>query len=252
MYRRAEDLISKYIESNGNQCLLVTGARQVGKTHTIRKVAKARFSNIVEINFFENPQAKDIFENASGAADILRRISVMAGKSLVPSDTLVFFDEIQECPEIVTAIKFLVEDGSYRYIMSGSLLGVELKDVRSFPVGYMDIIQMYPMDFEEFLIANGVSREVIDTLAEAFRRHYPIDDFIHQKMLELFRLYLVVGGMPAVVKKYIDTNNIYEVESQQRSIIELYKKDISKYDQEHKLLLNEIFELIPGELNCKN
>ena len=171
---------------------------------------------------------------------------------MIPGETLIFFDEVQECPEIVTAIKFLVEDGQYRYILSGSLLGVELKDIRSVPVGYLSILEMYPLDFREFCEANRVSQTVMDKLKECFEKKQPVDELIHEKMMELFRLYLIVGGMPAVVDAYIRTNNLKEVLRIQQGIVQLYYKDIAKYDKDNKLYLDEIFSLIPSELNNKN
>ena len=207
---------------------------------------------MIEINFLENKQAANLFENAAGSEDLLLRLSAIADKPIVPGNTLIFFDEVQACKEIVTAIKFLVEEGSYRYILSGSLLGIELKDIRSVPVGYMDVINMYPMDFEEFAIANGVSQRVIDSLRKCFEERTPVDAVVHKKMMALFELYLIVGGMPAAVNKYLKTNNLQEVLREQKSIINLYKMDISQYDPNHKLYIEEIFDLIPSELNSKN
>ena len=180
--------------------LLVTGARQIGKTYSVRTFANSNFKSFVEINFIESPDAVGIFSNAKNCDDILLRLSAYTNKPLIEGDTLVFFDEVQRCPEIVTAIKFLVDDGRYRYIMSGSLLGVELNDIRSFPVGYMDILDMFPLDLEEFIWAVGVKSEVIDGLKFAFEKKIPIDDFVHKKMMEVFRLYLIVGGMPGQVE----------------------------------------------------
>ena len=180
------------------------------------------------------------------------RLSALTDVPMIPGETLIFFDEVQECPEIVTAIKFLVEDGQYRYILSGSLLGVELKDIRSVPVGYLSILEMYPLDFREFCGANRVSQTVMDKLKEGFEKKQPVDELIHEKMMELFRLYLIVGGMPAVVDAYIRTNNLKEVLRIQQGIVQLYYKDIAKYDKDNKLYLDEIFSLIPSELNNKN
>lgn len=180
------------------------------------------------------------------------RLSALTDVPMIPGETLIFFDEVQECPEIVTAIKFLVEDGQYRYILSGSLLGVELKDIRSVPVGYLSILEMYPLDFREFCEANRVSQTVMDKLKECFEKKQPVDELIHEKMMELFRLYLIVGGMPAVVDAYIRTDNLKEVLRIQQGIVQLYYKDIAKYDKDNKLYLDEIFSLIPSELNNKN
>ena len=176
---------------------------------------------------------KSLFENAQSSSDLLLRLSAVANAPLIPGKTLVFLDEVQECKEIVTAIKFLVEEGSYQYIPSRSLLGVEMKDVRFVPVGYMDVLEMYPLDFEEFAYANKVSPKIIDALCKSFQDKTPVDIVIHEKMMELFRLYLIVGGMPAAVMRYLETNNLQEVLRIQRSIVTLYKRDIARYDPEH-------------------
>lgn len=250
--RKIEKELERFHTSGDKKALLITGARQVGKTYTIREFGEAHYKNVIEINFIENKKAVSLFENATGSEDILLRLSVIADKPLVPGETLIFLDEVQACKDIITAIKFLVEEGSYRYILSGSLLGIELKDIRSVPVGYMDVLTMYPMDFEEFALANGVSDRVLTMLRKCFEEKVPVDSIVHEKMMSLFNLYLIVGGMPAAVKKYIETNNLQEVLREQRSIINLYKMDISQYDPDHKLYIEEIFDLIPGELNSKN
>lgn len=248
--RKVEQRLERFRQED--KALLITGARQVGKTFIIREFGKQAYQSFIEINFLEDKTAASLFENARDSRDLLLRLSAIADKPLIPGQTLIFFDEVQECPEIVTAIKFLVEEGSYRYILSGSLLGVDLKDIRSVPVGYMDIVQMYPLDFEEFALANRVSPNVIDALREAFEEKRPVDAVVHERMMALFRLYLIVGGMPAAVMKYLETNNLRDVIGEQQAIIALYKKDIARYDPEEKLYLEDIFDLIPSELNCKN
>ena len=248
--RKVEQRLERFRQED--KALLITGARQVGKTFIIREFGKQAYQSFIEINFLEDKTAASLFENARDSRDLLLRLSAIADKPLIPGQTLIFFDEVQECPEIVTAIKFLVEEGSYRYILSGSLLGVDLKDIRSVPVGYMDIVQMYPLDFEEFALANRVSPNVIDAVREAFEEKRPVDAVVHERMMALFRLYLVVGGMPAAVMKYLETNNLRDVIGEQQAIIALYKKDIARYDPEEKLYLEDIFDLIPSELNCKN
>ncbi len=252
LYRKNEDKIRAFLTGKSNMALLVTGARQTGKTFSIRKVGKECFSNFVEINFINQPEMLEIFSGFKSAADILLKLSALFGDKLVKGKTLIFFDEVQECKEIVTAIKFLVDEGSYKYVLSGSLLGVELKDIKSVPVGYMSIMNMYPLDFEEFALAIGVGKDVISSLRDCFLQKTMVDDFIHGRMMELVKLYLIIGGMPAVVQKYLDTKKLNVVSDYQNNIINLYKKDISRYDPGHKLLLDEIFNLIPSELNAKN
>ena len=227
--RKMEDKIRLFMEKQ-SKALLITGARQTGKTHIIRQYAKDMGKNLVEINFLENKSAVSLMDAASDSKDILLRISALTDVPLEEGKTLIFFDEVQEYPEIVTAIKFLVEDGKYQYLLSGSLLGVELKDIRSVPVGYMDVYEM----------------------RQCYQKRIAVDKIIHEKMMELFRLYLMVGGMPEVVNTYIKTNNLKQVDEIQKGIVRLYKKDIAKYDPDHKLYLEEIFSLIPSELNQKN
>ena len=188
--RKIEKRIRDFLKKD-KKALLITGARQVGKTYAIREIGKADFESFIEINFLEDRTAQSLFENANNSADILLRISAVANKPMIPGKTLIFFDEVQECKEIVTAIKFLVDEGSYRYILSGSLLGVDLKDIRSVPVGYMDVYEMFPLDFEEFALANGVSAHVIDNLCKCFTERIPVDSVVHEKMMDLFRLYLI-------------------------------------------------------------
>ncbi len=250
--RKIEKVLERFHKSKNNKALLITGARQVGKTYSIREFGKSHYESFVELNFLENKDAQNLFENATDSKDLLMRLSAIAGEKMIPGKTLIFFDEIQAAKEIVTSIKFLVEDNSYSYILSGSMLGVELKNLRSVPVGYMDIVEMYPLDFEEFALANGVSSRVIDSLRDAFDKHRLVDQIVHNKMTALFELYLIVGGMPAAVGKYLETNNLSEVLREQRSIMELYKMDIGQYDPDHKLYIEEIFDLIPSELNSQN
>lgn len=248
--RKIDTYLTNYYATNRN-ALLITGARQIGKTCSIREFGRT-FKSFIEINFLENPDAVALFKGAKNSSDILLRLSAITTKPLIKGETLIFFDEVQKCPDIVTAIKFLVDEGSYRYILSGSLLGVELNDLRSEPVGYMGVKDMYPMDFEEFISCVGINQQVIDSLRTAWQNRTPVDEFVHSKIMELFRLYLVVGGMPAAVSKYIETNNLQEVMAVQKDIIKLYKRDIAQYDSNNKLSIEEIFDLIPPELNAKN
>lgn len=252
LYRKIETYMRDFFVREKKKALLITGARQVGKTYIIEKYGQENYQSFVKINFVENIAARDIFVRASDSKELLLRISAVADSPLISGETLIFFDEVQECKEIVTAIKFLVDEGSYRYILSGSLLGVDLKDIRSIPVGYMNIVEMFPLSLEEFAIANSVSSTVIDNLRMAFQTKSKVDEIVHAKMMELFHLYLIVGGMPEAVNKYLQTNNLFEVLQIQRAIVSLYKKDIAKYDPDNKLYLEDIFDLIPSELNAKN
>ena len=208
--RKIDDYLNQFYK-NDTKALLLTGARQTGKTFSVRQFAARSFERFVEVNFIDSPEAVSIFSDAKNSKDLLLRLSAFTSVTLVKGKTLIFFDEVQECPEIVTAIKFLVDEGSYRYILSGSLLGVSLGDLRSAPVGYMNIKEMFPLDFEEFVRALGINDTVLSALKLSFDERKPVDSFVHNKMMDLFRLYLIVGGMPAVVQRYIDTNNLQEV-----------------------------------------
>ena len=251
MLKRKIDNYIKDFYKTTQKALLITGARQIGKTFSIRAFGRS-FKSFIEINFVERPDAVEVFKNAKDHTDILLRLSASTNQPLIKGETLIFFDEVQRCPELVTAIKFLVEDGSYRYILSGSLLGVELKDLRSEPVGYMGVKEMFPLDFEEFITGLGVGEATIRTVREAWTKRQPVDAVVHAKFMELFRLYLVVGGMPDAVVQYLKSNNLQEVLAVQQDIIRLYKRDIAQYDPDNKLYIEEIFDLIPPELNAKN
>ena len=262
MLTRKIDAAIDAIYDNSKIALMLTGAHQVGKTNAFRRLAQRKFKHYVEINFIENADAKQIFQGAQSAKDILLRLTAFTDEPLVPGKTLILFDEVQRCPECVTKIKFLVDEGSYRYGLTGSLLGVELEDLKekvhqknedaSEPVGYMDIKTLYPLDFEEFALAVGAAPSLIDHVRECFDNTSPVDPVVHEQMMRIFRLYLIVGGMPAPVWKYIQTNNLQSVAIEQLAILNLYKKDIAQYDPDKKLYLEEIFELIPSELNAKN
>ena len=248
--RKIYSYLRSFFENN-EKALLVSGARQVGKTYAIRRVGMECFNHFVEQNFIENPKLKTIFEHPRDAKETLLRLSALTEMQLVPGETLIFFDKVQECPEIVTSIKFLVDEGSYRYVMSGSLLGVELSDLRSVPVGYLAEKELNPLDFEEFSSAVGMSVEVMAHLSSCYANHRSVDSVIHEKMLELLQLYLVVGGMPAVVVKYLETNNLQIVRQEQEIIVNLYRRDIAKYDPNNRLYIKDIFDMILSELNAK-
>ncbi|MDE6485648.1 MAG: AAA family ATPase [Duncaniella sp.] len=250
LYRKLTQYISDFYK-NTDRVLLLTGARQTGKTYAARQLGKT-FRSFVEINFIEHPEAVEVFKNVYSADEVLLRLSAITSSDLIPGQTLVFFDEVQRCENIVTAVKFLVEDGRFRYILSGSLLGVELKGINSQPVGFMGIKEVFPLDFEEFIINMKVSEAVIGELRRCWEERKPVDSIIHEKMLQLFRLYTVVGGMPAVVSEYLSTNNLSNVLTVQQDIVALYRMDISQYAERDKLKIKEIFDLIPSELDAKN
>lgn len=252
MYRRDSVTIGEWIRDS-KKALLVTGARQTGKTWLIRdEIEKSGYKKF-EINFIDQPDMVAYLNAEMSAEEFLVKLKMIMPESCRPKETIVFFDEIQKCPEIVTKIKFLVDEGSFRYVMSGSLLGVELRGIASVPVGYLTVLRMYPMDFEEFMIANSVSQTTLDMLKEKYARLEPVDDFIHQRLLAMFFVYLIVGGMPDAVRTYVETKDIREVDKVQHDIIGLYKEDFSQYEQEdRKLRLKAIYDLVPAELNKQN
>ena len=252
MYRKDSIIIEEWLKRS-DKALLVTGARQIGKTWLIREeIAKSGYCKF-EVNFIDQPDLVDYLNVKMSANEFLVKLKMIMPGDCKPQETVVFFDEIQKCPEIVTKIKFLVEEGSFKYVMSGSLLGVELKGITSVPVGYLTVLRMYPMDFEEFMIANNVSKTTLEMLKAKFETCQPVDEFIHQKLLSLFFIYLIVGGMPDAVKIYIATKDIREVDKVQRDIVALYKEDFSQYESEDKKLkLISIYDIIPAELNKQN
>lgn len=253
LYRKFEDELIKWFKTTNKKALLIDGARQIGKTTLVRNFAKKMYKEpIVEINFITTPSAKDIFKGDLTAQSIIDKITLFIGRSLIPKETLIFFDEVQECAEVRTAMKFLIEDGSFDYIESGFLFGINYSKTTSYSVGFEQVKTMYPMDFEEFVIANNVPKNIIQTLKKAYENLLPVDKFIHSKMMKLFSYYIVIGGMPQVVQNYIDTLDMGKVVENQNAIIDLYKLDISKYDNINKGKIQNIFNAIPAELNNKN
>lgn len=252
MYRKDSVTVGEWLK-NSNKALLVTGARQIGKTWLIRdEIEKSEYAKF-EVNFIDQPDMITYLNTEMSAEEFLLKLRMIMPQDCKPYETVVFFDEIQKCPEIVTKIKFLVDEGSFKYVMSGSLLGIELKGIASAPVGYLSVLRMYPMDFEEFMVANNVSKTTLDMLDEKFETLSPVDDFIHRKLISMFFVYLIVGGMPDAVKTYIETKDIREVDKVQRDITTLYKEDFSQYElEDKKLRLKSIYDIIPAELNKQN
>lgn len=246
----SDDYIRNYYETTRN-ALLVTGARQIGKTYSIRQFGKS-FKSFVEINFIEMPEAVELFKGAKSSGDMLLRLSALTSVPLIKGETLVFSTRYRSVPRSLRRSNSLWTKA--RTVISSAVRcwGVELKDLRSEPVGYIGVKDMYPLDFEEFISCVGISDAVIGSLREAWKRREAVNEFVHGKIMELFRLYLIVGGMPAAVSRYIESNNLQEVMAVQQDIIRLYKRDIARYDPGNKLYIEEIFNLIPPELNAKN
>ena len=252
LQRKIYKKIEAFYKKRPSKALMIVGARQVGKSYIVEEFCKAHYKSFIKMDFIEDPDYIPIFSGADSAEEILLRLSALFGDKMIPGKTIIFFDEVQECRELITQIKYLVQDGTYDYILSGSLLGTVFRDIVSAPVGYMDIAQMYPLDFEEFAQANGVGKKVIAALRKSFETKTPVDAYIHERMMQLFELYLIVGGMPAAVSAYLETKNLRRVSDEQNAILRMYRRDISKYDEKNRLYLNEIFDLIPSELNAKN
>ena len=250
--RKIEQRLERFFADNGKYALLIDGARQVGKSFIIKHFGETHYESVIAIDFLHEKNAKAIFEDVENAGEILTRITAFTRRRMIPGRTLIFLDEIQECPEAVTYMKYLVQEGSYHYIISGSLLGVELKNVRSEPVGYMDDETMYPMDFEEFITALGEQPELVNAAKAAWDSQKPLAKIYQDRLNRLLRLYLVVGGMPAVVEKYVETKDIRQVIDEQRKILRYYRKDIAKYDENNALRIHAVFDRIAPELNDRN
>ena len=252
LQRKIYKQMEAFYQRRPKKAMMIVGARQVGKSYIVEEFCKARYESFIKMDFIENPEFVSALAGAGSTEEILLRLSALFGDKMIPGKTMIFFDEVQECRELITQIKYLVQDGEYDYILSGSLLGTVFRDIAFVPVGYMDIVHMYPLDFEEFAVANGVGASVLDALRRSFETKTPVDAFIHERMMQLFELYLIVGGMPAAVSTYLETKNLRRVADEQNAILRLYRRDISKYDAQDRLYLNEIFDLIPSELNAKN
>ena len=251
--RKAYQNLLDWKNETKGKALCIIGARQIGKTTLIREFGKREYKYFAEINFVTDPRATDIFRGKLSAEEIIINLTAYLQKPLERGKTLILFDEIQECPEVRAAIKFLVEDGRFDYVESGSLLGVRYKEVRSYAVGFEQMLPMYPLDFEEYLWANGVQVETISYLKSCYEQKKPVSETVHETLCKLFYSYLVVGGMPETVQIYIDTHDIARVIRNQRSILDLYRLDIAKYASDNdKAKIKAIFDSIPAQLNDKN
>lgn len=252
LYRKIESVIEKHLKSDSQKILLVDGARQVGKTYIIRHVGKKLFENFIEINMVEDSLGDKMFENTRTVEDFYLQVSVLAGSKMKDKEnTLIFIDEIQQYPHLLTLLKFLSQDNKFTYIASGSLLGVTLSQTTSIPMGSIRKIRMFPLDFEEFLYANGMNEIVISTLRAKFERLESLDEAMHNKMMDLFRKYLLVGGLPDAVNSFIADTNIQSVREIQSEIHDYYAADASKYDAEKKLNIRRVYDLIPSNMENK-
>lgn len=252
LQRKIESLIEAHLRSDSPKILLVDGARQVGKTYIIRHVGRKCFENFIEINMVEDSLGDRLFAGTRTIEDFYLQVSMIAGDRMKQKEnTLIFIDEIQTYPHLLTLLKFLSQDGRFTYIASGSLLGVTLSETTSIPMGSIRKVRMFPLDFEEFLYANGMNEIAISAMRTKFNRLQALDEPMHNKMLDLFRKYLLVGGLPDAVNTYLAEKNIQSVREIQREIHDYYAADASKYDEERKLKIRRIYDLIPSNMENK-
>lgn len=252
LYRKIEVLIKEHLRTDSKRILLIDGARQVGKTFIIRYVGQQLFENFIEINMAEDSLGDQLFAKVKTVEDFYLQVSMIAGRKMDKKEnTLIFIDEIQAYPHLLTMLKFLAQDDRFTYIASGSLLGVTLSHTPSIPMGSIRKVRMFPLDFEEFLYANGMNQFVIDSLRSKFEKRESLDENLHNKMMDFFRKYLLVGGLPDAVNAYLETQNIQRVRDIQSEIHEYYAADASRYDQERKLKIRRIYDLIPSNMENK-
>lgn len=254
LQREAEHEIEAYLNSDEKKCLLVRGARQVGKTFTIRKAGQEWAKSYIEINFLESPGMKDIFSGDLDMNTLLLNFSLyLPEKKFIPGATVLFLDEIQECPEAVTSLKFWAADGRFRVIASGSMLGLDYKRPGSYPVGSIHYLDMYPLRFQEFLLNMGTGAQVMDVLRHSFATAEPVPEAVHKRVMQYFRLYMVIGGMPEVVQKWLDTRNMAAVDERQRALLTDYRHDIAHYaPPAEKIKAEACYFSLPDQLSKEN
>lgn len=252
MKRQYEDKIQKWIDTS-SKALLIYGARQVGKTYLVRKMLRQNNISYFEVNFQEREDILNAISGLNNAEDISMKLALYSNTELKEGESVIFLDEVQLYPDIITKIKFLVDEGRYRFILSGSNLGVGIKGIKSIPVGYLDMFQMYPMTLFEFAYALGIGDNTIEYLKKCFDELKPVDEIIHQRMINVLYYYLICGGMPSVVNEFIGTRNLRIVREEQQNIIRQYKADFVKYENDDKKLrIISIFDSIPAQLNQQN
>ena len=252
LFRKIEAVIEAHLKSDSDKILLVDGARQVGKTYIIRHVGRKLFKNFIEINLAEDFVGQKLFSNAKSVEDFYLQLSMVAGNKMQErKNTLIFLDEIQVYPHLLTMLKFVSQERRFTFIASGSMLGVTLAETSSIPMGSIRKIRMFPLDFEEFLYANGMNGFAVSAIREKFEKLETPDLPVHEKMMDLFRKYLLVGGLPDAVNTYISTKNIQAVREIQAEIHEYYAADASKYDNEKKLKIRRVYDLVPSNMENK-
>lgn len=250
--RKVVGQLREWKESGGAKALLVTGARQVGKSYIIDAFARENYERFVSFDLIRQPDLRDAMDAAHNADELFMVLSAFGGADFVPGGTCVLIDEVQECKEAVTMVKYLVGREGFSFILSGSLLGVELRDVRSQPVGYLRTVQMYPLDFEEFCWATGVGEDAWSHVRACYEGVGPVLAPIHDRLLGLFHQYLMVGGMPEAVQEFAATMNLVRVRAIQDDIVTRYRADIAKYARERKLVIKEVYDQIPAQLDSQS
>lgn len=250
--RKFTSFLTNFLLEEPNKILLVNGARQIGKSYLIRYVGHKLFPHFVEINLKEDIEGDKVFADVHTTDDLYMRLSNFCSTPLGDkTDTLVFLDEIQSYPHLMTMLKFLNQESRYRFIASGSQLGVALSETPSVPLGSVTIGQMYPLDFEEFLWATGISKEWMENIRDCFLGRKALDESTHNILLKRFQYYLLVGGLPEAINNYLSDRNMVRVRQTHRDIHNLYRIDASQYDKEHKLKIRKIYDLIPSNLENK-
>lgn len=250
--RKITKKLEEWKESHPTNALLVTGARQVGKSFIIEEFASHSYEHFVSFDLIEQPDVLAAMESSHNADELFMVLSAFGGADFIPGNTCVFIDEVQECKEALTYVKYLLEHEGFDFILSGSLLGVELRDVRSQPVGYLTTFEMYPLDFEEFCWAAGVGESAIEYVRSCFESAKPVLEPIHDRFLELFHEYLMVGGLPDVVNEFVITKNMATVKSIQTNIVRLYRADITKYAETRKLAIKDVYDQLPAQLDSQS
>ena len=252
LYRKIESVIEEHFKSQSKKVLLIDGARQVGKTYIIRYVGQKLFENYIELNMVEDYLGDQMFSDVKTVEDFYLQVSMAAGDKMKEKEnTLIFIDEIQTYPRLLTLLKFLSQDNKYTFIASGSLLGVALQETTSIPMGSIRKVRMFPLDFEEFLYANGLNEMFLSNLRKKFESLEPLNEAVHDKMMDLFKKYLLVGGLPDAVNTFLETKNIQAVRQVQNEVHEYYAIDASKYDAGNKLKIRRIYDLIPSNMENK-
>lgn len=250
--RKFTSYLEHFLTNEPNKILLVNGARQIGKSYLVRYVGQKLFMHFVEINLKEDKEGEQVFADIHTTTDLYMRLSNYSSEPLGnKSDTLIFLDEIQSYPHLMTMLKFLNQESRYRFIASGSQLGVALSETPSVPIGSVTIKQMYPLDFEEFLWATGIGKEWIESIKQKYLAEEALDENSHNILLKRFQYYLLVGGLPEAVNLYLDDRNMVRVRQAHRDIHDLYRIDASQYDVEHKLMIRRIYDLLPSNLENK-